>query len=56
MFKLICFLNFNHILSIVSIEEGEGTDYRCVRVCKCGKNKLIGNWTDDNHELGYEKS
>jgi len=51
--RFICFISLNHLLTVTSVEEGKGTDFRYVRTCKCGKRKEIGAWTDDNHELGY---
>lgn len=51
--RFLCFLNFNHSLTITSIEEGKGTDFRYVHTCTCKKNKEVGNWTDDNHAQGY---
>lgn len=51
--RILCLLNFNHTYSKTTVEEGKGTDFRYVRTCSCGKEKDIGNWTDDNHVLGY---
>lgn len=51
--RMLCLLCFNHILSITSMEEGKGTDFRYIKTCKCGKRKDESNWTDDNHALGY---
>lgn len=51
--KILCLLYFNHILSVTSIEEGEGTDFRYITSCKCGKKNHKDNWTDDNHALGH---
>lgn len=49
----LCLLNFNHTFSKTAVEEGKGTDFRYIRTCSCGKQKDVGNWTDDNHALGY---
>lgn len=51
--RIICFLTLNHTLSVTTIEEGEGTDFRYIQTCTCGKKKEEGPWTDDNHALGH---
>lgn len=56
MQKAVCFLNFNHGLSHVSTEDGKGREFRYVNSCMCGKRVEKGEWTDDNHLMGYGSS
>lgn len=51
--KSLCFLNFNHSLTHISIEDGKGREFRYVESCMCGCRVETGNWTDDNHLMGY---
>lgn len=44
MNEFLCELFFNHPMSKISVEDGQGEEFRYVETCRCGKKTETSNW------------